>query len=255
MSISLRFAGLLFELLLFPAVRCELLDVVDATPLRSAGLGGLACARGKETKNRSFLPPPPPIVGVFLADSPLSFFELIPVSLLAARCAVVLEVAESALVELKARAGDERALLEETEKRENQPRRSIVPRRSSLSLFDLFLQLTTPLIFPTPLPPPFPLQGSTVEIAEGTRIIENKHQPTTNQATMQGQDWNPIILSKKRSTTKDATSSKAVNAALRSGAAVETLKKFSAGTNKSGAGPLKDAAKLDRETEELSHER
>ena len=72
---------------------------------------------------------------------------------------------------------------------------------------------------------------------------------------MQGQDWNPIILSKKRPTTKDATSSKAVNAALRSGAAVETVKKFTAGTNRSGAGPLKDAAKLDRETEELAHER
>ena len=72
---------------------------------------------------------------------------------------------------------------------------------------------------------------------------------------MQGQDWNPIILTKKRPTTKDATSSKAVNAALRSGAAVETVKKFTAGTNKSGAGPPKDAAKLDRETEELSHER
>ena len=78
---------------------------------------------------------------------------------------------------------------------------------------------------------------------------------TQTKTKMQGQDWNPIILSKKRPTTKDATSSKAVNAALRSGAAVETVKKFTAGTNRSGAGPLKDAAKLDRETEELAHER
>ena len=49
--------------------------------------------------------------------------------------------------------------------------------------------------------------------------------------------------------------SRAVNAALRTGN-VETVKKFTAGTNRAGAaGPVKDAAKLDRETEELSHER
>ena len=88
-----------------------------------------------------------------------------------------------------------------------------------------------------------------------TEETDRQTESKSNRNTMQGQDWNPIILSKKRPTTKDATSSKAVNAALRSGAAVETVKKFTAGTNKSGAGPLKDAAKLDRETEELAHER
>lgn len=72
---------------------------------------------------------------------------------------------------------------------------------------------------------------------------------------MQGQDWNQVVLTKKRPTTKEATSKSAVNAALRSGN-VETVKKFTAGTNRAGAaGPVKDAAKLDRETEELSHER
>lgn len=72
---------------------------------------------------------------------------------------------------------------------------------------------------------------------------------------MQGQDWNQVVLTKKRPTTKEATSRAAVNAALRTGN-VETIKKFAGGSNKSGAaGPVKDAAKLDRETEELSHER
>jgi hypothetical protein len=72
---------------------------------------------------------------------------------------------------------------------------------------------------------------------------------------MQGQDWDTIVLSKRRPTTKQATSRAAVNEAARSGN-VETIKKFAGGSNKAGAaGPVKDAAKLDRETEVLSHER
>lgn len=34
---------------------------------------------------------------------------------------------------------------------------------------------------------------------------------------MQGQDWNEVVLRKKHTTTSQATSSAAVNAALRSG--------------------------------------
>jgi hypothetical protein len=134
-------------------------------------------------------------------------------------------------------------------------RRSIA---STFSLFDLFSSPSLPETHPGSL--------SRLPLAsKHTQPIWNQKTDSSNRSksearkktanTMQGQDWNPIILSKKRPTTKDATSSKAVNAALRSGAAVETVKKFTAGTNRSGAGPLKDAAKLDRETEELAHER
>jgi hypothetical protein len=47
----------------------------------------------------------------------------------------------------------------------------------------------------------------------------------------------------------------ALQAALRAGQ-VDAVKKHAAGSNRAhGVGPGKDAAKLDRETEELSHER
>lgn len=71
---------------------------------------------------------------------------------------------------------------------------------------------------------------------------------------LQGQDWNDVIIRKKKPTAGEAQTSKAVNAARASGAEVETVKKFSAGKNVN-AGPSKDAAKLDRETEELHHDR
>ena len=71
---------------------------------------------------------------------------------------------------------------------------------------------------------------------------------------LQGQDWNDVIIRKKKPTAAQAQTSKAVNEARASGAEVETVKRFSAGKNAhSGAG--KDAAKLDRETEELQHDR
>ena len=69
-----------------------------------------------------------------------------------------------------------------------------------------------------------------------------------------GQDWDEVVIRKKKPTAKEANSSQAVNDALRKGAQVETVKKFAAGSNKvTGTG--KDAAKLDRETEELHHDR
>lgn len=64
-----------------------------------------------------------------------------------------------------------------------------------------------------------------------------------------------VVLSKKRPTGADGKSQKAVNAALRAGESVETVKKFAAGTNKAKSAPTKDAAKLDRETEELHHDK
>jgi len=116
-------------------------------------------------------------------------------------------------------------------------------------------------------------------------------------ANMQGQDWNPVILSKRRPGAKETqtpavcreereergreevprpaerrrfffvlflttpapllllSNLQALQAALRAGQ-VEAVKKHG-GANKAhgAAGATKDAAKLDRETEELSHER
>lgn len=67
---------------------------------------------------------------------------------------------------------------------------------------------------------------------------------------LNGQDWEPVIVRKKAPTSAQATSSKAVNAAIRAGAAVETVKKHTAGANKPGtSGPIKNAAKLENETE------
>uniref|UniRef100_A0A061S242 Putative transcription factor n=1 Tax=Tetraselmis sp. GSL018 TaxID=582737 RepID=A0A061S242_9CHLO len=68
----------------------------------------------------------------------------------------------------------------------------------------------------------------------------------------QGQDWDTVVLRKKPVSSGQQKSSSAVNQARRSGAEVETIKKHNAGTNtKSGL----NAAKLERETEELAHEK
>lgn len=68
-------------------------------------------------------------------------------------------------------------------------------------------------------------------------------------------DWDEVTyLHKRAPRAADAKSQKVVNQALRKGEEVETLKKFSAATNKQKAA-TKDTAKLDRETEELKHER
>ena len=64
-----------------------------------------------------------------------------------------------------------------------------------------------------------------------------------------------MVIRKKKPTASEQQTDKAVNAARASGAPVETVKKFTAGKNASAAGGSKDAAKLDRETEELHHDR
>eukprot|EP00124_Ichthyophonus_hoferi_P005884 Ihof_evm2s1019 gene=Ihof_evmTU2s1019 len=69
-------------------------------------------------------------------------------------------------------------------------------------------------------------------------------------------DWDHVTVIRKRPTTTAAgKSAGAINAALRTGAAIDTSKKFAAGTNRQGSGAVKDTAKLDRETEELHHDR
>ena len=72
----------------------------------------------------------------------------------------------------------------------------------------------------------------------------------------QGQDWDTVVIRKRAPSGAGAAKDKsAVAAAVRSGAEVESVKKFAAGSNKAATGAPKDAAKLDRETEELHHER
>ncbi|XP_038150845.1 endothelial differentiation-related factor 1 homolog [Cyprinodon tularosa] len=68
-------------------------------------------------------------------------------------------------------------------------------------------------------------------------------------------DWDTVtVLRKKGPTAAQAKSKQAITAAQRRGEDVETAKKWSAGQNKQHL-VTKNTAKLDRETEELHHER
>ncbi|XP_020233248.1 multiprotein-bridging factor 1c [Cajanus cajan] len=70
------------------------------------------------------------------------------------------------------------------------------------------------------------------------------------------QDWEPVVLHKAKPKAQDLRDPKAVNAALRSGAEVATVKKFDGGANKkSGGSPAVYARKLDEVTEAASLER
>eukprot|EP00271_Cylindrocystis_brebissonii_P013007 TRINITY_DN32547_c0_g1_i1.p1 TRINITY_DN32547_c0_g1~~TRINITY_DN32547_c0_g1_i1.p1 ORF type:complete len:140 (+),score=32.09 TRINITY_DN32547_c0_g1_i1:354-773(+) len=69
------------------------------------------------------------------------------------------------------------------------------------------------------------------------------------------QDWEPVVIRKKAPTAAAKKDDKAVNEARRTGAAIETVKKFSAGSNKaSAAGPSLNTKKLADDTETLAHE-
>lgn len=67
------------------------------------------------------------------------------------------------------------------------------------------------------------------------------------------QDWEPVVLNRPKPKAAETKSAKAVNAAIRAGAAVETVKKHDAGTNKKSA-PA-SARKLDEATEPVGLER
>ncbi|XP_044733073.1 endothelial differentiation-related factor 1 homolog [Chrysoperla carnea] len=68
-------------------------------------------------------------------------------------------------------------------------------------------------------------------------------------------DWDTVtVLRKKAPKASQMKSEAAVNAARRQGIAVETQQKWGAGSNKQHV-TTKNTAKLDRETEELRHER
>lgn len=68
-------------------------------------------------------------------------------------------------------------------------------------------------------------------------------------------DWDTVtVLRKKGPTAAQAKSKQAITSAQRRGEEVETTKKWSAGQNKQHL-VTKNTAKLDRETEELHHDR
>ncbi|XP_024026551.1 multiprotein-bridging factor 1b [Morus notabilis] len=70
------------------------------------------------------------------------------------------------------------------------------------------------------------------------------------------QDWEPVVVRKKAPNAAAKKDEKAVNAARRAGAEIETLKKSTAGTNKAASSSTSlNTRKLDDETENLSHDR
>ena len=69
------------------------------------------------------------------------------------------------------------------------------------------------------------------------------------------QDWEPVVLNKSKPKAHDLRDPKAVNEALRSGAAVQTVKKFDAGFNKKSAAPVVNTRKLDEGTEPAALDR
>jgi putative transcription factor len=73
------------------------------------------------------------------------------------------------------------------------------------------------------------------------------------------QDWDTVIIRKKAPSQAALKDEGAVNAARRTGAAVETVKKFTAGSNKVNLGTAtstgKSAVKLEAETEDFHRER
>ncbi|XVE54297.1 hypothetical protein DITRI_Ditri03aG0069500 [Diplodiscus trichospermus] len=69
------------------------------------------------------------------------------------------------------------------------------------------------------------------------------------------QDWEPVVLHKSKAKAQDLRDPKVVNQALRSGAPVQTIKKFDAGSKKKIAGPVVHARKLDEGTEPAALDR
>nr|ADO28206.1 endothelial differentiation-related factor 1-like protein [Ictalurus furcatus] len=67
-------------------------------------------------------------------------------------------------------------------------------------------------------------------------------------------DWDTVTVLRKKGSASQAKSKQAVLVAQRRGEDVETTKKWAAGQNKQHV-ITKNTAKLDRETEELHHER
>mmetsp|Transcript_5129 Transcript_5129/g.9603 ORF Transcript_5129/g.9603 Transcript_5129/m.9603 type:complete len:145 (+) Transcript_5129:102-536(+) len=68
------------------------------------------------------------------------------------------------------------------------------------------------------------------------------------------QDWAPVVWQKSGPKGKASKSSSEVNAARRTGGAVETSNKFNSGSNKSAHSVIPNAKKLDENTETFRHE-
>ncbi|KAH0448433.1 hypothetical protein IEQ34_022233 [Dendrobium chrysotoxum] len=70
------------------------------------------------------------------------------------------------------------------------------------------------------------------------------------------QDWEPVVIRKKAPNAAAKKDEKAVNAARRMGAEIETLKKSNAGSNKAASSSTTlNTRKLDEETENLTHDK
>mmetsp|Transcript_11497 Transcript_11497/g.32686 ORF Transcript_11497/g.32686 Transcript_11497/m.32686 type:complete len:144 (-) Transcript_11497:151-582(-) len=68
------------------------------------------------------------------------------------------------------------------------------------------------------------------------------------------QDWAPVVFQKSGPKGKASKSASEVNAARRTGAAVDTDKKFNAGGNKSAHSVVPNSKKLDENTETFKHD-
>ncbi|XP_019082967.1 PREDICTED: uncharacterized protein LOC104700157 [Camelina sativa] len=67
------------------------------------------------------------------------------------------------------------------------------------------------------------------------------------------QDWEPVVIRKKAPNSAAKRDEKTVNAARRSGADIETVRKFNAGTNKAASsGTSLNTKRLDDDTENLT---
>ncbi|XP_073029600.1 multiprotein-bridging factor 1b-like [Primulina eburnea] len=70
------------------------------------------------------------------------------------------------------------------------------------------------------------------------------------------QDWEPVVIRKKAPTAAARKDEKAVNAARRAGADIETIRKANAGTNKAASSSTSlNTRKLDDDTENLAHDK
>ncbi|XP_060186036.1 multiprotein-bridging factor 1c [Lycium barbarum] len=69
------------------------------------------------------------------------------------------------------------------------------------------------------------------------------------------QEWEPVVLHKPKTKAQDLRDPKAVNQALRTGAQVQTVKKFDAGLNKKAAAAAVNARKLDEAAEPAALEK
>mmetsp|Transcript_47790 Transcript_47790/g.111476 ORF Transcript_47790/g.111476 Transcript_47790/m.111476 type:complete len:282 (+) Transcript_47790:64-909(+) len=68
------------------------------------------------------------------------------------------------------------------------------------------------------------------------------------------QDWGTVVWTKQGPKGKESKSAAEVNAARRTGAQVDTDKKFNAGSNKSAHGSCSNATKLDENAETFRHD-